>query len=226
MEKKLGKINSHLWFEESLPDGRVDTGLEAGRNGCPGSDQDDDGHAGVLVVAAEEDHHQRDELHAPGDEVEGPVVRGRPHPIDEGEAEKAGHHDVADHQVEVLLGEVLLDVEPGPRHQVDGQAVSQAHPGEEGLLEPPLEEVGQDHDGHEETEADAGGVVEEGVPAEFGCHEEEDETSQSEADHPVVDVFPLEAESVAVLGLNTDTGVLEWTDLARQQHQQSSLEGP
>ena len=207
---------AHLGFEELLPDDGVDAGLEPGGDGGPGHDEDDAGHAGVLVVAAEVDHHQGDELHAPGDQVEGPVVGGRTHPVDEGEAEEPGHADVADHQVEVLLGEVLLDVEPGPRHQVDGQAVSQAHPGEEGLLEPSLEEVGQDHDGHQEADTDAGGVVEESVPAQFGCHEEDDQPGSCEAQHPVVDVFPLQTQSVAVLGLHTDTGVLEWTDLTKQ----------
>ena len=58
--------------------------------------------------------------------------------------------------------------------------------------------------------------MEESVPAQFGCHEEDDQPGSCEAQHPVVDVFPLQTQSVAVLGLNTDTGVLEWTDLARQ----------
>ena len=167
----------------------------------------------MLVVAAEVDHHQGDELHAPGDQIESPMVRGRPHPVDGGEADEPGHHDVADHQVEVLLGEILLDVEPGPRHQVNGQAVDQSHPGEDGLFHPPLEEIGEDHDGHEEAEADAGGVVEKSIPAQSGRHEEHGETGEGAADHPVVDVFPLQTEGVAVLGLHPNAGVLEGTDL-------------
>ena len=167
----------------------------------------------MLVVATEVDHHQGDELHAPGDQVEGPVVGGRPHPVDGGEAQEAGQHDVSDHQVEVLLGEVLLDVEPGPCHEIDGETVDQTNPGEHGLLHLPLEEVGQDDDRHEEADTDADGVVEERVPAESGRHEEHEETGEGEADHPVVDVSPLQTEGVAVLGLDPDTGVLEWTDL-------------
>ena len=60
--------------------------------------------------------------------------------------------------------------------------------------------------------------MEESVGAEFGRREEDDETSCGEADHPVVDLPPLQTESEAVLGLDPDTNVLEWTDLATESY--------
>ena len=67
-------VISDLGFEEPLPDLRVDAGLEPGWYGGPADREDDEGDAGLLVVAAEVDHHQGHELHAPGDQVESPVV--------------------------------------------------------------------------------------------------------------------------------------------------------
>ena len=67
-----------------------------------------------LVVGAEDDHEEADGLHAPLDEVESARVGGRPHPVDDGEADQASQQDVAHHQVEILLGQVLLDVVPRP----------------------------------------------------------------------------------------------------------------
>ena len=81
------------------------------------------------------------------------------------------------------------------------------------MLEFALNKESEKKNGEKETDADAGGVVEEGVPAEFGCHEEHGHARHGEADHPVVDMFPLETERVAVLSLDTDTGILERTHL-------------
>ena len=52
-------VISDLGFEEPLPDLRVDAGLEPGWYGGPADGEDDEGDAGLLVVAAEVDHHQR-----------------------------------------------------------------------------------------------------------------------------------------------------------------------
>ena len=49
------------------------------------------------MVGADEDHDQGHQLHAPGDQVESPVVRRRSHPIDDTKTDEARYQDVADH---------------------------------------------------------------------------------------------------------------------------------
>ena len=121
--------------------------LDPWGNGGPGDDHDDEGGAGRLVVGADEDHDQGHQLHAPGDQVESPVVRRRSHPVDDTETDEARYQDVADHKMEVLLCEVFLDVVPGLGHQVQGEAVDNTDPGEQGLFDSSLEEVGHDDQG-------------------------------------------------------------------------------
>ena len=50
--------------------------------------------------------------------------------------------------MELLLSRVLLDVEPGAGDQVHREAVGHPHPGEQGLLEPSLCQVGEQLYGH------------------------------------------------------------------------------
>ena len=144
MYSELHLPRSHLGFEESLPDLRVDARLEPGRNGGPADHHYDEGEAGVVVVTAGEDHHQRHQLHAPADQVQSPLVWRGSHPVDDGKAHQASCDDVAHQQVEILLSKILFDVEPEVGHQVERQAVDQSRPGEEGLLQPPLQEVRED----------------------------------------------------------------------------------
>ena len=112
---------SYLRFEKPLPDLRVDPRLEPGGDGGPGDDEEDEGGAGGLVVGAEEHHHHGHQLHAPRDQVEGAVVRGRPHAVDHGEADQPGRQDVADHQVEVLLGQGVISAKSVWEQSVGGK---------------------------------------------------------------------------------------------------------
>ena len=57
--------------------------------------------------------------------------------------------------------------------------------------------------------------MEERVPAQSGRHEEHGEARHGDAEHPVVDVSPLETDGVSLLGLHTDTRSLEWTHLVK-----------
>ena len=114
LEKKERKNSDilttiYLRFEKSLPDLSVDLdpGLELGWNGGPGDHGDDEGEAGGLVIRGEEDHAERHQLHAPRDQVEGPVVGGGAHAVDDSEADETGYEDVADHKVEILLRDIL-----------------------------------------------------------------------------------------------------------------------
>ena len=99
------------------------------------------------MVGADEDHDHGHQLHDTGDQVKSPVVRRRSHPVDDTETDEARYQDVADHKMEVLLCEVFLDVVPGLGHQVQGEAVDNTDPGEQGLFDSSLEEVGHDNQG-------------------------------------------------------------------------------
>ena len=69
--------------------------------------------------------------------------------------------------MEVLLGKVLLDVVPGLCDEIDGETVHNTNPREQGLLHPPLEQVGQDEDGRYQTNTDARCILEKCVSTQF-----------------------------------------------------------
>ena len=47
-------------------------------------------------------------MHGPLDEVDGARVGGGAHPVHDGEAEDTSTQDVADHPVEILISQVVL----------------------------------------------------------------------------------------------------------------------
>ena len=95
MDCELGETAKH--YREKEKNIIINSGLDPGWDGCPGDDGDDEGRAGCLVVGADEDHDQGHQLHAPGYQVESPVVRWRSHPIDDTKTDEARYQDVADH---------------------------------------------------------------------------------------------------------------------------------
>ena len=163
------------------------------------------------MVGAEQDHDAGHQLHGPLNQVQSPVVWGETHSVDEPEADQAHHQYVANNVVEILFRQPLLHVKPGLCDHVDWQTVGQTEPGEKRLFDLPLDEVGDDEGGEEQTEADAGSVVEEGVPAQLGSHHEHAEPEHCDQHCSVVDMLPLETDAVALRGLDTYARVLKWT---------------
>ena len=112
----------------------------------------------------------------------------------------------------LLCCQPFFDVEPGPCHQVHRQTVEysdlkskrllfghfklQTYPRKERLLKFALNKESEKQYGEEEADADASGVVEEGVPAEGGRHAEEDQSCQGGQQEEVVDMLPLEGHLV------------------------------
>ena len=83
-----------------------------------------------------------------------------------------------------------------PRDEVDGETVGQTDPGEEGLFEPALEQVGDQEDGGQQPHCDARGVVEEGVAAESGRHVVEEQSRPRHTHQQEVHMFPVERDAV------------------------------
>lgn len=100
------------------------------------------------MVGGHRYHPQGHKLYDPLDEVDGAWVGWWSHSVDNSKADDTSYYYVANHQVELLLSRVLLDVEPGAGDQVHREAVGHPHPGEQGLLEPSLCQVGEQHYGH------------------------------------------------------------------------------
>merc|ERR1719342_1957142 len=81
---------------------------------------------------------------------------------------QSSNKHIPNHKMEVLLGKVLLDVVPGLCDEIDGETVHNTNPREQGLLHPPLQQVGQDEDGRYQTYTDASCILEKCVSTQFG----------------------------------------------------------
>jgi len=203
----------HFRPEKSFPEPCVSGGLERGGDEGVPEEEESETEARHLVVARQYYADQAHRLHGPLDEVDSARVGGGAHPIHDGEAEDTSTKDVADHPVEILISQVVLEIVPGGGDEIQGQTVQQSDPREERHPHFPLDEVGEYEDRQDDPGADPRSKVEKWIPAKVWGREESKYPNEGEYKHHVIDLFGQQRHGVLVGGLHRNTSVLEGTKL-------------